>query len=263
MEGGLPAINCTFDTASPECTAPANAVWRLNDFVNPNNLAYVPPPPVTDAGDASSVSDAATDGSDAGSVAEGGTDASDSGLGIPDGGAIDGSGLLDGGDASVAADGGSDSGTTSTFPTLTFNASDGNPSAGSLQLTATFTNYDQFVEPIVPIAPAANLTGRTLQAMVRLVSLTGPTTTFPGGVTLYYDTTGFCYTAGSTLGTFTTGTWATLTENASTATAGCTTDPTNVIQVGLHFYSGGAPPDGGAFPGPLTAVFEVDTVVAQ
>jgi hypothetical protein len=140
----------------------------------------------------------------------------------------------------------------------------GNP-AGSLQLTATFTDYNQFIEPVLRPAPAVDLSNKVLTADVRLVSVTGATT-FPGGVGIYVSTGAmYCYTPGGTMSLSMPGTtWSSLLEDLSTATgSGCTSDPTMVPQIGLHFYSNAASGDAGAFPGPITAVFQIDNVVAK
>jgi hypothetical protein len=236
-EAGAPPINCTFDTATPECTAPANGVWKLNNYVDPLNLAA--PPPVSDAGSGTSDAAEAGSGNEAGSAGDAGS----------------------AGEAGTVADAG-----TSVGPTITVNTMDGNPSPGSLQLTATFTNYNQFVEAILPITPFADLTSRVLTANIRLASVTGAAA-FPGGAVLYTSTAGsaYCYTPGGSIATLPVGTWTPVTEDLSTATGsnGCTADPSMVPQIGLHFYANAATAEAGAFPGPITAVFEIDTVVAQ
>jgi hypothetical protein len=174
----------------------------------------------------------------------------------PEAGAPEGGDAGDAGDAAVSG----------SLPTLTVSTADGNPTPGALQLTATFTASGQFVEPILPLA-AVDMSGKTLSADVRLVSLSGGATSFDGGVQLYVDTTPtvYCYTSVAMLSTFAVGTWRTISANVSTAAAaatGCTSDPTQIIQVGLHFYTNAAATDGAAFA-PVTAVFEIDNVIAQ
>jgi hypothetical protein len=68
----------------------------------------------------------------------------------PDGGA-------DAGDAGAAADaGGGDAGAPPPTPTLEFDGTTGNPAAGSLKITVTFTDCHQYVDPGINLArPAA------------------------------------------------------------------------------------------------------------
>jgi hypothetical protein len=105
-----------------------------------------------------------------------------------------------------------------------------------------------------------------LSADVRLISLTGfGTTLFPGGVGVFVSTGAMsCYTPGGRINLSMPGvTWSSLLEDFSTAQgSGCTADPTIVPQIGLHFYSNAPSADAGPFPGQVTAVFEVDNVIA-
>lgn len=246
-EAGAPAINCTFDSAAQECTAPIPApTWRLNPYADPNNLAA--PPPVVDSGSG------ASEAGEAGNVGDGEAgSAGDAGE----------AGSAEGGSASEAGTV-SDAGTSS-GPTLTVSTMDGNPNPGSLKLTATFTNYNQFVEAILPFTQTLDLSTRMLSADIRLASVTGAAT-FPGGATLYTSTSGatYCYTPGGAVATFTPGTWVTLNQDLTTPMgSGCTADATLVPQIGVHFYANGAAAEAGAFPGPITAVFEIDNVIAQ
>ena len=55
-------------------------------------------------------------------------------------------------------------------PTLVFDGTLGNPTAGSLKATAHFTDYTQYIDVVVNLNPAVNLAGKTLHAKVRLAS---------------------------------------------------------------------------------------------
>jgi hypothetical protein len=159
---------------------------------------------------------------------------------------------------------------TSSPPTLTVVTTDGNP-PGSLLLTATFTDYGQFVDPVLRIAPFADLKGKVLTTELHLVSLSNGATTFPGGVQPYVSTSGnnYCYTAGqaSDLTALAT-TWTTVMEDVSSQASAAVclggSDPSMVPQIGLHVYSNAASAtDPTPFPGPLTVVFEMDNIVAR
>jgi Collagen triple helix repeat (20 copies) len=157
----------------------------------------------------------------------------------------------------LAADAGVPDG--GSYPTLTFNSTAGSPSPGSLQVTADFTNYNQYVEILLGLSPPRNLAGLTLTALVQVTS------SFNGGAFLYAKT-GPTYVYGSATGVaLTAGTWVPLTLDLSTTTAasGDTAfDPTMVEEIGLHIYSAGTPADGGTFAGG-TSTFLVDQVVTQ
>ena len=138
-------------------------------------------------------------------------------------------------------------------PVMAWDGTAGNPSPGSLKVTATFTGYRQLVDAIVAPMPPLNLTGKTLHAKVRLVS-----GNFTGGAILHVGTTSaFAYGAGAYT-TLADGTWKDLTFNLSNSTA-AGWDPSMVVQIGIQFYSGD-PPEAGSFPGPIDAVFQIDSI---
>jgi hypothetical protein len=151
-------------------------------------------------------------------------------------------------------------------PALTFDATDGNPTTpkpGCLKLTATFTGYNQYIDVKVGVSPTVDLSGKKMHAQVQLASATGGT--FPGGAILETDTTAAYSYGGSTGAGLTAGTWTPLALDLDTVVAqtGQTYDDTMVIQVGIQFYSGSAPTDGGTTLGPIEATFLIDTVQAQ
>jgi hypothetical protein len=158
----------------------------------------------------------------------------------------------------LAADAGVPDG--GSYPTLTFNSTAGSPSPGSLQVTADFTNYNQYVEALLGLS-SVDLTGTTLTALVQVTSA------FNGGAFLYAKT-GASYVYGSGSGvTLTPGSWVTLSLDLS-ATAAAEGDagfaPAMVKEIGIHIYSAGAPTDAdaSAFAGG-TDTFLIDQVVAE
>jgi len=61
-------------------------------------------------------------------------------------------------------------GAVAVAPTLTVDSAVGSPSPGSLKMTATFTDYNQYVDAIINLSPVINLTGKTLHASLQLTS---------------------------------------------------------------------------------------------
>jgi hypothetical protein len=135
----------------------------------------------------------------------------------------------------------------------------GNPAPGSLKLTATFTDYDQIVDVVSQISPLANLTGKTVHVKVRLDS-----GAFNGFAQIHgSSTTNYVYASGSASGLTAGTTWTDLTlDPAAAHTANAAFDATQLIQLGVQFGTGSRP-DGGIFAGPITAVFHIDSFIAQ
>lgn len=142
-----------------------------------------------------------------------------------------------------------------TTPTVTFDSADGNPAPGSLKVSATFSGFKQFIDVTVNPSPALNLAGKVLHAKVRLTSGTFEA---GAGATLHASTgSGFVYGAGPyTPLSF--GVWTDLTLDLSTVTT-VGYDATQVVQLGVQFYSGD-PPEAGTFAGPNTVVFHIDSI---
>ena len=136
-------------------------------------------------------------------------------------------------------------------PTLAWDGSTGNPTAGSLKATATFTDWKQFVDAMINISPAKNIPGRVLRVRVKRVS-----GTFTGGAQIHANTgSSYRYAAG-TWTTIASGQWIELTLDLDAAHAADSAfDPTMVVQVGVKFDTGG---DGGssAFGSAVAAVFQ-------
>jgi hypothetical protein len=92
-------------------------------------------------------------------------------------------------------------------PMVSFDATDGSPSPGSIKLTATYPSYDQYADVILNVSPAVDLTGKTLHAKVQLVQSSAP---FPGGAILHASTGSFVYDGAPGVNVMTPGTWVDL-----------------------------------------------------
>jgi hypothetical protein len=132
-----------------------------------------------------------------------------------------------------------------------------------MKVSVTFTDYGQYVDPVININPTVDLSNSTLTMRVRLVS--GNFTN--GGVQFHFSTTqSYTYSAGKweDATTFTDDKWKTTpidTSIAVPATAGAAWDPTMVIQLGVQITSGSMSATSTLPTGPL--VFEIDTVQAR
>jgi len=153
-----------------------------------------------------------------------------------------------------AADGGA---AVAPKPTLEWDGSDGSPDLGALKVTATFTNYRQYVDVITQIAPALDLSDRVLKAQVKLVSSTPAS--FPGGIQ-FHASAGMAYTyfgaAGLSFGNM--GSWSPIRLDLNTASPPF--DPTMIVQLGVQVYAGDPPAGTTTLPAPITIVFEIDTI---
>jgi len=141
-------------------------------------------------------------------------------------------------------------------PTLTINPTDGAPEPGSLQVGVHFTALDQYVDPNVNFFNGRlNLTGKTLHARIRLVS-----GSFGGGVQFHASSGDSFVFTGAFFGPdqFPPGVWVPVTLDLTSGTvAGF--DPTQVVQLGVQFFSGFS--GGGAtFVDSGPTIFEIDTV---
>jgi hypothetical protein len=151
------------------------------------------------------------------------------------------------------------------LPTFAWAADDSeaSSSSGSMKVSVTFTDYGQYVDPVININPTVDLSNSTLTMRVRLVS--GNFTN--GGVQFHFSTTqSYTYSAGKweDATTFTDDKWKTTpidTSIAVPATAGAAWDPTMVIQLGVQITSGSMSATSTLPTGPL--VFEIDTVQAR
>jgi hypothetical protein len=151
-------------------------------------------------------------------------------------------------------------------PSVSFSETDGEPSPGSLRLTVTFTAPWQLAAAGVAFGQARDLSGKTLHALVRLVSGT------PAGVWagLYACGTGRCVDEAVDAGNLAEGAWAPLALDLGAADinfVGTLPGPPispSIVELGIEVYTttsaDGGTPDGGAFSGAGELVFEIDTV---
>jgi len=141
-------------------------------------------------------------------------------------------------------------------PALTFNATDGAPEPGSLQVSVHFTAFNQHVDPDVNFFfPGLNLTGKVLHARIRLAS-----GSFSQGAFQFHASTGSSFAYGSAFFTgdaLPLGVWVPVDLDLATVTSPGF-DPTQVIQIGVQFLSGFS--GGGTFVDTGDTVFEIDTV---
>jgi hypothetical protein len=145
-----------------------------------------------------------------------------------------------------------------TTPTLTFDATVGNPSPGSLALAVTFSDFKQYVDAALNLS-SVDLTGKVLHAWVKLDA-----GLFAGGVQLHAGA-GPNYTyAASEYTTFVAlDTWVELTLDLTAAQAANSMFPANDIrQIGVQFDTGD-PFEGGTFSGPTDTLLHIDSITAQ
>jgi hypothetical protein len=141
--------------------------------------------------------------------------------------------------------------------------SESGASSGSMKISVTFSEYGQYVDPVINISPVVDLSNSTLSMKVRLLSGTFTN----GGVQFHFSTTtSYTYGAGQWMDatTFTNNSWKITsidTATASPATAGAAWDPSMVIQIGVQITSGTMTATSTLPTGRL--VFEIDTVQAR
>jgi hypothetical protein len=141
--------------------------------------------------------------------------------------------------------------------------SEGGTASGSMKISVTFTDYGQYVDPVINLPAVIDLTNSTLSLKARLVS--GNFTN--GGLQFHFSTTSsYTYSAGQWMDatTFTNNSWKTTsidTSIAVPATAGAPWDPAMTIQVGIQITSGSMTTTSTIPAGRL--VFEIDTVQAR
>jgi hypothetical protein len=164
----------------------------------------------------------------------------------------------------ATADGGTDAGSTdggitgTTSPVLEWDSVIGNPSAGSLKLTATFTAYGQYVDAIFQtLMPTVDLHTGQLHGKLQITSVS--TSSFMGGAQLHASTgTDYSGYAKADFVLAPMGSFATATIDMSTQVA--PVDPTVVIQLGIQIFTGTLLPAGTPLLAPQTVVFNLDTV---
>ncbi len=131
----------------------------------------------------------------------------------------------------------------------------GYPTAGSLRLGATYTDYNQFVFVSLTASPTFDVTGKTLHAWVALDPI-GCGMPFSGTVQLQASSDPNHPVLGTPTA-LTPGRWTELTLDLSNPPS--TFDPTQLVQLAMTFSSGPSP-DGGRFPGSLPVVFHIDSI---
>jgi hypothetical protein len=147
-----------------------------------------------------------------------------------------------------------------TPPTLTFDSTVGSPAPGSLKITATFTDCNQYVDVAINLAPTKNLTGKTLHGRLQVTS-----GGFSGGAQLHVST-GADYGAYAKADFALTATTPPTFSNAALDLTNAipstgVLDPTNVIQVGVQIYSGAACTTALPYANAgETVVFNIDTI---
>ncbi len=139
-------------------------------------------------------------------------------------------------------------------PSVSFDGSDGSPTPGALRVTAPFTALDQFVDAIVGVSqPGLNLSGQQLHVMVKLVSGTF------GGLQLHASSGAtFAFTAAPFVGSLPVGEWVPITLDLTSGTSPGF-DPSQVVQLGVQFFSGFSS-NGGTFVNAGTTILEIDTL---
>jgi len=146
-------------------------------------------------------------------------------------------------------------GATTTPPQLLFDPMGGDPTPGAIQVTVPFSDFGQYVDAIVNLPQPINLAGSQLHARVRMVAGAFP----DGGLQLHASSAPTFAFTGNFLGAdqFPVGQWVPVTLDLTSGT-GAGFDPTQVVQIGVQFFSG-AVGGGGTFQG-SASVFEIDTV---
>jgi len=141
--------------------------------------------------------------------------------------------------------------------------SESSTTSGSMKISVTFSEYGQYVDPVINLPAVVDLSNSTLTLKVRLLS--GSFTS--GGVQFHFSTTSsYTYSAGMWIDstTFTNNSWKVTSIDTATAvpaTAGAMWDPTQVIQVGIQITAGTMTTTSTVPSGRL--VFEIDTVQAR
>jgi hypothetical protein len=143
-----------------------------------------------------------------------------------------------------------------TLPAVVWDGAAGDPSSGSLQVTADFTDYNQFVQSTIDLSPPINATGKTIHVFVRLDS-----GAFLGGAQILAQSAGDHAAPASTPTTLTAGsTWKELTLDLTAAhAASAAFDPSQLTEISIQLTTGSKPTGAGAFV-PVNATFHIDSV---
>jgi hypothetical protein len=143
-----------------------------------------------------------------------------------------------------------DGGAPAPTPTLAFDGTIGQPTAGSLKITAAFTDCKQYVDPGISLAIPVNVASKMLHARLQVTS-----GTFAGGAQLHVTTgTNFAYAAAQ-FPLAASGTFGLATLDLSNPTG--SVDPAQVVGIGIQIFTGDTCP----YPGAGTpVVFNIDTI---
>jgi len=140
--------------------------------------------------------------------------------------------------------------------------SESSTTSGSMKISVTFSEYGQYVDPVINLPAPVDLSNSTLSLKVRLLS--GSFTS--GGVQFHFSTGAYVYSAGMWMDstTFTNNSWKVTSIDTATAvpaTAGAEFDPAMTVQVGIQITAGSMTTTSTVPAGRL--VFEIDTVQAR
>jgi len=140
--------------------------------------------------------------------------------------------------------------------------SESSTTSGSMKISVTFTEYGQYVDPVINLPAPVDLANSTLSLKIRLLS--GSFTS--GGVQFHFSTGAYVYSAGMWMDstTFTNNSWKVTSIDTATAvpaTAGAEFDPAMTVQVGIQITAGSMTTTSTVPAGRL--VFEIDTVQAR
>ena len=131
---------------------------------------------------------------------------------------------------------------------LSFNADDGSPDPGALQLDIPYSAASQYVSTGVNIdPPGVDLTGKTIKAMVKIVSGYGSADdimTAPANAKLYVKTgANYVYASASVANVTSIGTWTAIDFNTKFPDYNADKDaydPTQVLEIGIQFDTNSA-----------------------
>jgi len=150
------------------------------------------------------------------------------------------------------------------YPTIGQDPDHGQAGSGALKVTATYSNFNQYVEVLLGFSPPKDMTGAVLHASVNVVP-PSTATSFLGGAFIYAKSGQQYVYSNSTGVSLAAGAFTSLTFDFDTAAAAAgqtgTFMPSMIQEIGIHIYSDG-PFDGGTFaPGEYT--FYIDNVIAS
>ena len=141
------------------------------------------------------------------------------------------------------------------------------PIAGSMKLTATFSDWNQTVSPEVSGPVDSNgmpldLTGKILHAQVYLQKGLSPNPSAPGGIVFYVKTGPSSAWGSAPWSNLTTGAWLDVTFDVDNPGTGVVAgfDPRQPVQLGFQLSSGGGGTVGAFGATPLPTVAFIDQI---